>query len=292
MWELPIVDLATFEVVGAPLPGPEGALTRLSFSPGGRSIAAVTDHDLGAGLVPAVALVWDVAQGGEPIVQYPFSAANRERDVAFLPDSRRILVAGSTARRSSRSPRGRIGQITAPPTPIAINPDGRTLAAALAANQGVTIGLFDLTSGRPSAPLAGHRERLARLAFSPDGTRLASGADDHLVMLWDVASGQRRACSTRGHAAGIEAAAFSPDGEELWSGGDDHAIFVWDLQHHGLARTRGPEGAFEEPALAFVAADMNIKSDDRCRLAFPWAEINLTSRSATSNGCPQPPISV
>ena len=249
----------------------KSALTRLSFSPDGRYVAAVPDNDLtGVGLAPAIAYVWDVAQGGEPMVQYPFSAPNGQRDVAFLPDSKQILAAGADGTAIVEIATGaRVGQISGAHAPIAVSPDGRTLAAALDPNQGVTIGLFDLTSGQRSAPLAGHRERVARLAFSPDGTRLASGADDHLVMLWDVASGQRRAVY-EGHAAGVNDVAFSPDGKKLWSGGDDRAIFVWDLQHADSLVHEVPKGV-EEPALAFVAADMNISPDGRY-VAFPWAE--------------------
>ena len=207
--------MATFEVVGTPLPGPADALTRLSFSPDGRYIAAVTDQPFsGAGLVPAVALVWDVAKGGGPIVQYPFSAAHRQRDVVFHPDSKRILVAGSDSTAIVDIASGAaVGQIDGASAPIAISRDGRTLAAALAVTSGVTIGLFDLTSGQQSAPLAGHRERLVRLAFSPDGTTLASGGDDRLVMVWDVASGQRRAVYT-GHAAPCERPRLQPRRED------------------------------------------------------------------------------
>ena len=130
-------------------------------------------------------------KGGGPVVQYPFSAPNFQRDVAFLPDSKRILVAGADGTAIVDIASGtKVGQIDGAYPPIAISPDGRTLAAATDVTPGVVIGLFDVTSGQRSSVLAGHRERLVRLAFSPDGTKLASGADDRLVMVWDVASGQ------------------------------------------------------------------------------------------------------
>ena len=263
--------MATFEVVGAPLPGPEGELTRLSFSPDGRYIAAVTDQPFsGAGLVPAVALVWDVAKGGGPIVQYPFSAANRERDVVFHPDSKRILVAGSDSTAIVDIASGReVGRIDGASAPIAISPGRKDARRGSGGDQGVTIGLFDLTSGQQSAPLAGHRERLVRLAFGPDGTTLASGGDDRLVMVWDVASGQRRAVYT-GHAGRVNALAFSPDGTTLWSGGDDRAIFVWDLQRVDTLVHR-PPGVAGGPTLPFVAVDMVVDRRGRY-VVFPSAD--------------------
>jgi WD40 repeat protein len=260
---LQIVDMATFEAVGEPLPGADEALARVSFSPDGRYVAAVTDTaNSGAGVVPAIALVWDVAKGGSPVVRYPFSAPNFERDVVFHPDSRRILVAGADNTAIVDIASGElVRRIDGASSPIAVSPDGRTLAATLAATKGITIGLFDLRSGQQSAPLAGHRERLVRLAFSPDGSTLASGADDRLVMVWDVASGQRRAVYT-GHAARVNALAFSPDGTALWSGGDDRAIFDWDLQRADTLVHQLP-GVVEGPPLPFVAVDMVVDPGSR-----------------------------
>jgi WD40 repeat protein/DNA-binding SARP family transcriptional activator len=272
-FELKVVDMDTFEVIGAPLPGLYNApLARLTFSPDGRHVAAVTDSDLsGAGSFEPLALVWDVATGGGPVVQFPFSAPNFQRDVAFLRDSQRILVAGTDGTAIVDVTSGaQVGQIDGAHPPIAVSPDGRTLAAATDVNQGVTIGLFDLASGERSAALAGHRQRLVRLAFSPDGTTLASGGDDRLVIAWDLASGQPRAVY-EGHAAGVNALAFGPDGNTLWSGGDDRAILVWDLQRAGtLVHRPSPLGAGLSE-LAYVATDMVTDPEGRY-VVFPSAD--------------------
>ncbi|MEP6658845.1 MAG: AAA family ATPase [Acidimicrobiales bacterium] len=261
-FELHVVDMATFKVTGEPLPGTLDAPTRLSFSPDGKYIAAVTDVFIsGAGFVPAVALVWDLARGGAPVLQYAFEAEHGQRDIVFLPDSKRVLVASadSTAIVDIASS-AKVGQIEGAHAPIAISRDGKTLAAALDPT-GVTIGLFDLMSGQRSAPLAGHRERIVRLAFSADGTMLASGGKDRLVMVWDVASGRRT--DYEGHSAGVNALAFSPDGTKLWSGGDDRAIYIWDLRRvHTLAHRSPPAGP-DVPALPFVSQGMVIDPGGR-----------------------------
>ncbi len=288
-FELHVVDMATFSVIGT-LPGlVEAPPTRLSFSPDGRYIAAVTDSDQsGAGVVDAFALVWDVAKGGGPVVQYRFSAENFQRDTVFLPDSKRILVAGADGTAIVDIGSGeKVGQIDGAHPPLAISRDGRTLAAATDVSQGAVIGLFDPIRGERTATLAGHRERLVRLAFGPDGTKLASGADDHLVMVWDVATGQRS--DYEGHAAGVNDLAFSPDGKTLWSGGDDRAIFAWDLQRADTLFYRPSPAAAGAPALPFVAQGMVIGPGGR-DVAYPTTDVVPFQIREVATGALEQPV--
>jgi RNA polymerase sigma factor (sigma-70 family) len=73
-----------------------------------------------------------------------------------------------------------------------------------------------------------HGERVASVAFSPDGKRLASASWDNTLALWDVATGKRLR-RFRGHTDSVTCVLFSPDGKKLISGAFDD-IRVWDAE--------------------------------------------------------------
>ena len=68
------------------------------------------------------------------------------------------------------------------------------------------------------------------LAFSPDGTRIAVGMGGRqpTVQIWDVETRKPIATFT-GHKRNIESLAFSPNSRLLASGGSDGVIYLWDI---------------------------------------------------------------
>lgn len=76
--------------------------------------------------------------------------------------------------------------------------------------------------------LQGHRNRVSSLAYSPDGSVLASGSQDGAIKIWDPQTGQ--ALKTLEAEALVCSVAVAPDGRVLASGCSDGAVKLWDLQ--------------------------------------------------------------
>jgi WD40 repeat protein len=87
--------------------------------------------------------------------------------------------------------------------------------------------LWDARTGKSSRKLIGHTDSVWGVAFSPDGSRLASAGDDGLVRVWDVGTGELL-LTLAGHTGSVWGVAFSPDGSRLASAGDDGTARLWD----------------------------------------------------------------
>jgi WD40 repeat protein/energy-coupling factor transporter ATP-binding protein EcfA2 len=77
--------------------------------------------------------------------------------------------------------------------------------------------------------LSGHTDWVTDVAFSPDGSRLATTSLDNTVRIWDAQSGQVL-LTLADHSRGVETVAFSPDGARLATAGDDGFIIVWNAE--------------------------------------------------------------
>ncbi|CAG7851213.1 Vegetative incompatibility protein HET-E-1 [Serendipita indica DSM 11827] len=76
--------------------------------------------------------------------------------------------------------------------------------------------------------LRGFKYSVAALAFSPDGSHIASDTGGNAIRLWDIESGQPLGEPLQGHKGPISAVTFSPDGSRIGSASDDQTIRLWD----------------------------------------------------------------
>lgn len=124
-----------------------------------------------------------------------------------------------------------------------------------------SIILWNPRTGRRVATLVGHRDSVKDVAFSPDGSRIASASSDDTVILWDTQTGRQVARLT-GHSGTVGAVAVSPDGSRLASGGNDGKAIVWDVRTRRslmtLRHERGVDGVAFGPTgrtLATASSD-------------------------------------
>jgi hypothetical protein len=90
--------------------------------------------------------------------------------------------------------------------------------------------------------LHGHTNSVTGVAFSPDGTRLATTSYDRTARLWDTRTGAP-VLVLRAHTSILHGVAFSPDGTRLATASHDSTVRLWDVRTGSLALVlRGHRG--------------------------------------------------
>ena len=255
-------DVASGQRLGPQLLGHEGFVHSVAFSPDGATLASGSDD--------GTIILWDVASRqrlGDPLVGHRGAVTT----VAFSPDGT-LLATGSdvgavilwdVATRQPFTDRLVRGEGGYRVNSLAFSPDGTILAAGNGAgvtgaadtgSQNDSVVLWDVASREPiGAPMVGHDDWVQSVAFSPDGTMVASGGGDGTVIIWDAESQVRIGSPLTGHGGTVDSVAFSPGGATLATGHSDATVVLWDLNRGHLLNTRldGPD--FAANGVAFSA---------------------------------------
>jgi WD40 repeat protein/serine/threonine protein kinase len=96
--------------------------------------------------------------------------------------------------------------------------------------------LWGRSRGDQIRTLTGHSDYVNSVAYSPDGTILASGSSDHTVKLWNPNTGELIA-TCAGHAGAVTSVAFAPSGKLFVSAGTDRLVQLRDVQTHQIVLT-------------------------------------------------------
>jgi WD40 repeat protein len=189
LWN-PITGLNT-----ATLPAEAGQLTTLTWSPDGTRLATAS--------FKSEVRLWD--RTGHRITT--LGDSGNVSAVAWSPDGTRLATASA---RFSGTDEPNEYEVRLWATNTLLKPLQR-LARRLSATT-----------------LVGHTALVTTLAWSPDGTCLATG-DDHndAVRLWDAATGLTTA-TLSGHISRANAIAWSPDGTQLATVGGDRKVRLWN----------------------------------------------------------------
>jgi WD40 repeat protein len=91
------------------------------------------------------------------------------------------------------------------------------------------VRVWNVVTGQAEQTLEGHWRSVTSVAFSPDGSKVASGSRDDTVRVWNVATGQAEQTLGTGWRS-VSSVAFSPDGSKVMSESDNcRAVQEWDV---------------------------------------------------------------
>ena len=209
----------------ATLEGHEERVTSASFSPGGALLATA-----GGWYDKSTIKLWDVAT--RKLVGTLKGHTDWAASLAFSPDGAILASAGgwgdATVRLWDVGTHQLIGILeghtNSPHQSVAFSPPDGALLASAGGREDRTVKLWNVATRQLIGTLEGHEYEVNAVAFSPDGSTLASGSEDG-VWLWDVAT-QTRIATLQGNA--VYSLAFSPDGKSLASGSWG-TVRLWDL---------------------------------------------------------------
>jgi RNA polymerase sigma factor (sigma-70 family) len=163
-----------------------------------------------------------------------FSIGDWAHDLAFTRDGKTLATGADGCVRMWDVTTGKVVHSLDTPgrriLPIALAPDGKTLAAGSLDGM---IYLWKMPGGLAVRAFRGHEQNICGLIFSPDGQTLVSGSTDDTLRVWRVATAEecgRLETGTGGDSRSITwPIAFFPDNRTVATQDMNQRVRLWDV---------------------------------------------------------------
>lgn len=104
-----------------------------------------------------------------------------------------------------------------------------------------------------------HRGAVNCVAVHPDSTQLASGGDDHRVIVWSL--NEERTRSLLEHNDRVATCSYSPDGRWLASAGWDGQVLLWNARTYQPLHLTPPGGAIKRLLFSRDSRQLAVAND-------------------------------